>query len=167
MGMIGNVIRVSQEELNGFLNNSETLENKINADESYEAEWFLDLDKSWDGINYILTGEIIGGLENEPNALQRALFSFQIIDEGQDLGYGPAQYLNPNQVKETYSELEKITDDVLKSKINGSEMNEIGIYPEIWTESESHEFLIDSFKEFKEFYKKASENSEAIITYLN
>ena len=167
MGMIGNVIRVSQEELNGFLNNSETLENKINADESYEAEWFLDLDKSWDGINYILTGEIIGGLENEPNTLQRALFSFQIIDEGQDLGYGPAQYLNPNQVKETYSELEKITDDVLKSKINGSEMNEIGIYPEIWTESESHEFLIDSFKEFKEFYKKASENSEAIITYLN
>lgn len=167
MGMIGNVIRVSQEELNGFLNNSETLENKIYADESYEAEWFLDLDKSWDGINYILTGEIIGGLENEPNALQRALFSFQIIDEGQDLGYGPAQYLNPNQVKETYSELEKITDDVLKSKINGSEMNEIGIYPEIWTESESHEFLIDSFKEFKEFYKKASENSEAIITYLN
>ncbi|WP_179348295.1 YfbM family protein [Winogradskyella pacifica] len=167
MGMIGNVIRVSQEELNGFLNNSETLENKIYADESYEAEWFLDLDKSWDGINYILTGEIIGGLENEPNELQRALFSFQIIDEGQDLGYGPAQYLNPNQVKETYSELEKITDDVLKSKINGSEMNEIGIYPEIWTESESHEFLIDSFKEFKEFYKKASENNEAIITYLN
>ncbi|REE24835.1 uncharacterized protein DUF1877 [Winogradskyella pacifica] len=167
MGMIGNVIRVSQEELNGFLNNSETLENKIYADESYEAEWFLDLDKSWDGINYILTGEIIGGLENEPNELQRALFSFQIIDEGQDLGYGPAQYLNPNQVKETYSELEKITDDVLKSKINGSEMNEIGIYPEVWTESESHEFLIDSFKEFKEFYKKASENNEAIITYLN
>ncbi|MEP5934437.1 MAG: YfbM family protein, partial [Winogradskyella arenosi] len=153
--------------LNGFLNNSETLENKIYADESYEAEWFLDLDKSWDGINYILTGEIIGGLENEPNELQRALFSFQIIDEGQDLGYGPAQYLNPNQVKETYSELEKITDDVLKSKINGSEMNEIGIYPEIWAESESHEFLIDSFKEFKEFYKKASENNEAIITYLN
>ena len=167
MSKIGNVIRVSQEELNGFLNNSETLENKIYADESYEAEWFLDLDKSWDGINYILTGEIIGGLENEPNELQRALFSFQIIDEGQDLGYGPAQYLNPNQVKETYSELEKITDDVLKSKINGSEMNEIGIYPEIWTESESHEFLIDSFKEFKEFYKKASENNEAIITYLN
>ncbi len=167
MGMIGNVIRVPEKELNTFLKDSETLENKIYADESYEAEWFLDLDKSWDGINYILTGEIIGGLENEPNKLQRALFSFQIIDEEQDPGYGPAQYLNPNQVKETYSELEKITDENLKSKINGSEMNEIGIYPEIWTESESHEFLIDSFNEFKEFYKKASENNEAIITYLN
>ena len=168
MGMIGNAIRVSQEELNGFLNNSETLENKIYADESYEAEWFLDLDKSWDGINYILTGEIIGGLENEPNELQRALFSFQLIDEEQEEPrISASQYLNPNQVKETYAELEKITDEILKSKINGSEMNEIGIYPEIWTEPQSHEFLIDSFNDFKEFYKKASENNQAIVTYLN
>jgi len=167
MGMIGTVIRVSDEELNTFLNDSETLENKIYADYSYEAEWFLDLDKSWDGINYILTGEIIGGLENDPNELQRALFSFQIVDEEQDFGYGPAQYLNATQVKESYSELEKITDDILKSRINGSEMNEIGIYPEIWADSDSHELLIESFKEFKEFYKKAVENNEAIVAYIN
>ena len=167
MGMIGNIIRVSQEQLNSFLENSETLENKIYEEESYEAEWFLDLDKSWDGINYILTGNIVGAIENEPNELQRALFSFQIIDEEQDLGYGPAHYLNPSQVKATNSELEKITDGLLKSKINGSTMNEIGIYPEIWMESESREFLIESFKAFKAFYKKASENNEAIITYLS
>lgn len=166
MGMIGNMIRVSEEELKTFLNASATLENKINAKNAYEAEWFLDLDKSWDGINYILTGEIIGGLENEPNKLERALFSFQIIDKEQDLGYGPAQYLTSTQVKETFCELEKITDEILKSKINGSEMNEIGIYPEIWTELESYEFLIESFREFKEFYKKAVENNEAIVSYI-
>lgn len=167
MGMIGNVLRVSEEELNNFINDSKTLENKIYADDCYEAEWFLDLDKSWDGINYILTGEIIGGLENKPNKLERALFSFQVIDEDQDLGYGPAQYLTSAQVKETFTELEKITDEVLKSKINGSEMNEIGIYPEVWIESESQEFLIESFGEFKEFYKKAAENNEAIVVYIN
>ncbi|UII27172.1 YfbM family protein [Fulvivirga maritima] len=167
MGMIGNVIRVSQEELNEFLNNPVTLEKKIYSDQSFEADWFLDLDKSWDGINYILTGDIIGGLENEPDILQRAFFSFQVISEEQDLGYGPAQYLNPTQVKETYSELEIMTNDILKSKVNGSEMNELGIYPEIWTEPESEEFLIDSFNEFKEFYKKAAENNQAIVTYVN
>jgi hypothetical protein len=167
MGMIGNAIRVSQVELSDFLNNSKSLENKIYAGESYEAEWFIDLDKSWDGINYILTGEVVGGLGNEPNELQRALFSFQIIDEEQNLGYGPAQYLNPSQVKETYYELNKITDEALESKINGSEMNEIGIYPQTWTESESREFLIDSFIDFREFYKKACENNEAIITFLS
>lgn len=167
MGMIGSIIRVSEEELNTFLNDSETLEKKIYADDSYEAEWFLDLDKSWDGINYILTGENIGGLENEPNKLERALFSFQVIDEEQNLGYGPAQYLNSTQVKETFTELDKITDELMKSKINGSEMNKIGIYPEIWTESESHEFLIESFGEFTAFYKKAAENNEAIVTFIS
>ena len=167
MGMIGIVIRVSEDELNTFLNNSENLEKKVYTYDSYKEEWFLDLDKSWDGINYILTGEILGGLENDPNRLERALFSFQIIDEDQDLGYGPAHYLNATQVKETFSELEKITDEILKSKINGTEMSEIGIYPQIWTESESHKFLIDSFGEFKEFYKKAAESNEAIITCIS
>lgn len=167
MGIIATVIRVSQEELNNFLNNSKTLENKIHTDGSYEAEWFLNLEKSWGGINYILTGEIMGGLENEPNELQRALFSFQIIDEEQDLGYGPAQYLNPKQVKETYAELRKITAEALKGKINGSEMNAIGIYPETWTEPDAHEFLIDKFRAFKAFYKRASEKDQGIVTYLN
>ena len=46
-------------------------------------------------------------------------------------------------------------------------MNEIGIYPEIWTESESHEFLIESFGEFKNFYKKAVENNQAIVTFIS
>ena len=99
--------------------------------------------------------------------LERALFSFQIIDKEQDLGYGPAQYLTSTQVKETFTELEKITDEIIKSKINGPEMNEIGIYPEIWTESESHEFLIESFGEFKNFYKKAVENNQAIVTFIS
>jgi hypothetical protein len=166
MGMIGNVIRVSQYELNSFLNNSEILEEKIDNEGNYETEWSLDLDKSWDGINYILTGDILGGLETEPNKLQRALFSFQVIDEDQDLGYGPAYYLTSSQVKETNSELEKITNENFMSKFNGSEMNELGIYPEVWTEDESLEYLLENFTAFKEFYKKASENQEAIITFL-
>lgn len=99
--------------------------------------------------------------------MQRAFFSFQILDEEQDLGYGPAQYLTSKQVKETYSALEKITDEVLRSKINGAEMNNIGIYPQIWTEPESHEFLMDSFNDLKAFYKIASENNQAIITFLD
>lgn len=167
MGMIGNVIRVSQSDLNDFLNNSEILESKIYKEDNYGAEWFLDLDKSWDGINYILTGKRLGEFRNQPDELQRAFFSFQIIDEEQDLGYGPAQYLTSKQVKETYSALEKITDEVLRSKINGVEMNNIGIYPQIWTEPESQEFLMDSFNDLKAFYKIASENNQAIITFLD
>ncbi|WP_282089603.1 YfbM family protein [Aquimarina algiphila] len=166
MGMIGNIVRVSQNELNTFLENSELFENKIYSEENYDAEWNLDLDKSWEGIQYLLTGKGMAELE-EPNILTRAFFSFQILDEEQDLGYGPAQYLTSEQVIETNSELQKLDIDKLKNKVSGTDMIEKGIYPEIWTESEAMEFLFDNFKDFLDFYKKASENNEAILSFIN
>ncbi|WP_282081415.1 YfbM family protein [Aquimarina algiphila] len=166
MGMIGNIVRVSQNELNTFLENSELFENKIYSEENYDAEWNLDLDKSWEGIQYLLTGKGMAELE-EPNILTRAFFSFQILDEEQDLGYGPAQYLTSEQVTETNSELQKLDIDKLKNKVSGTDMIEKGIYPEIWTESEALEFLFDNFKDFLDFYKKASENNEAILSFIN
>ncbi|WP_167571817.1 YfbM family protein [Aquimarina algiphila] len=164
--MIGNIVRVSQNELNTFLENSELFENKIYSEENYDAEWNLDLDKSWEGIQYLLTGKGMAELE-EPNILTRAFFSFQILDEEQDLGYGPAQYLTSEQVTETNSELQKLDIDKLKNKVSGTDMIEKGIYPEIWTESEAMEFLFDTFKDFLDFYKKASENNEAILSFIN
>ncbi|WP_282081990.1 YfbM family protein [Aquimarina algiphila] len=164
--MIGNIVRVSQNELNTFLENSELFENKIYSEENYDAEWNLDLDKSWEGIQYLLTGKGMAELE-EPNILTRAFFSFQILDEEQDLGYGPAQYLTSEQVTETNSELQKLDIDKLKNKVSGTDMIEKGIYPEIWTESEALEFLFDNFKDFLDFYKKASENNEAILSFIN
>ncbi|WP_271768126.1 YfbM family protein [Aquimarina algiphila] len=164
--MIGNIVRVSQNELNTFLENSELFENKIYSEENYDAEWNLDLDKSWEGIQYLLTGKGMAELE-EPNILTRAFFSFQILDEEQDLGYGPAQYLTSEQVTETNSELQKLDIDKLKNKVSGTDMIEKGIYPEIWTESEAIEFLFDNFKDFLDFYKKASENNEAILSFIN
>lgn len=167
MGMIGNLIRVTRQELNEFLNDSKIVESKIYGDEMMESTCYLDLDKSWDGINYILTGTTIGDLEKTPNALERALFSFQYIDEDQDLGYGPVQYLHPEQVKETCTALQMITDDVLKSKFNGSVMNNMGIYPEVWTNPEAYGYLEEYFFELKEFYQIASQNNQAIVTYIS
>ena len=98
--MVGSMIRVSEEELNSFIENSELVENKINSEKSFEQDWFFDLGKDWDGIQYLLTGKGVSEL-SEPTILARAFFSYQILDEDQDLGYGPAQYLTSAQVKET------------------------------------------------------------------
>lgn len=167
MGMLGNMIRVSQEELESFLKDSDSLETLIYSEDDSVEEISLFLDKSWDGINYILTGDVFGGLEEDPNELQRAFFSLQFIDEEQDLGYGLAYYLTSSQVKETNLELQKITLDIAKSKINGSKMDEIEIYPGACSQPDSQEFLLDSFLEFKEFYEKAAANNQAVISFLN
>lgn len=166
MGMIGNIVRVSQSELEKFIDNSELFENLIYDDKNFDADWFLDLDKAWEGIQFILTGSGMSGIQ-ESNKLSRAFFSFQILDEEQDLGYGPVQYLTAEEVKEINSEIQKIDQSILKERIDGEKMMAQGIYPSIWTENESIEYLTEIFIEFKEFYQKATENNEAILSFIN
>ena len=43
-----------------------------------------------------------------------------------------------------------------------------GIYPEIWDEgNDAYEFLAHYFTELKEFYNKAAQNRQVIISYIN
>lgn len=166
MGMDCNIIRVSQNKLNDFLENSELLNQMISEQDDYDVEWILDLDKSWEGIQFILTGEGRSAT-NKVDKLTRALFSEQILDEKQDLGYGPAYYLTAKQVEETNIELNKIDINSLKNSINGKILVQKGIYPvRIWNNEESIEFLINCFNDFKKFYKKATENNEAILSFI-
>ena len=129
MGMIGNLIRVSNDELNQFKQNSELLEEKVYSDDSCDQEWYLDLDKSWEAIHYLMNGKSVAETE---------------MEESQPI----------NLVE-------------LKSNYNGYEMNQKGVYPEIWDEPESKDFLFDSFSELIEFYKKAANRGEAIITFIS
>lgn len=170
MGMIGNMIRVSNDELNRFKQNSELLEQKVYAEDSYGQDWYLDMDKSWEAIHYLLNRKSIAETEIEgspPTVLGRILFNDQLVDAAQDLGYGPACYLTGEQVSETNATLQKIDLEELATRYNGSEMNQKGVYPEIWDEPESKDFALDSFNDLRAFYQKAADLNEAIITFIN
>jgi hypothetical protein len=162
--MIGNLLRVTNSELEEYLQDSSLLENRVYDDESEEDSNLVDIDKSWEGILFLLTGQ---NLENSDHPLARTLFSGQLIDEDQDLGYGPAQYLTPDQVKEVNAEISKITIDEISKNYDPKKMNELGIYPNVWNEEESLEYLTDYFKTVQEVYSKAAQNNQAIITFLN
>jgi len=146
------------------------LENKVYETNSYNQEWYLDLDKSWEAIHYLLSGKSVAETEmddSQPTLLEVVLFNNQLVDEGQDLGYGPAFYLTSEQVLEIDEELQKLDLAALDSKYDGSEMNERGIYPEIWDESESKSFVLDSLNELIAFYKSAADKNECIIMFIS
>jgi len=170
MGMIGNVIRVSERDLLKFLNDSKLLEDKIYSEEADTADWYLDLDKSWQAIQFILTGKSLDELgeeENEPTVLTRALISMQVIDMEQNLGYGPAFFLTSEEVKETNAELQKIDIDDLKEKITSSILISRNVYPEIWEDEESIDYLFENFELLINFYKTATEKNQAIIVFIS
>jgi hypothetical protein len=167
MGMIGNLLRVTPKDLQLILKDSSLLEAKIYSEDGEALNNLLDLDKSWEGIFYLITGHGIAEVEDAKPPLSWTLFSGQIVDEGQDLGYGPAHYIDMDQVKQLNKELDKITTDQLKLKYNGKEMMEAGIYPEVWDESESLDYIMDYFQQLKEFYKAADKDNMAVITFIN
>ncbi len=165
--MIGNLFRVTTKDLEQILKDSSLLETKVYSEDSDNAKDLLDLDKSWEAIFYLLTGHGIAEIEDAKAPLSWTLFSGQIIDEEQDMGYGPAHYIDAAQVKQLNKELEKITTDELRQKYNGKQMDEAGIYPEVWNEAESLDYVIDFFGQLKEFYKTAENENKAVISFLN
>lgn len=164
MSMIGNLLRVTPSELEDYLKNSSLLENRIYNDET-EDENLVDIDKTWDGIIFLLTGQSLAFAEHH---LVRVLFSGQLIDEEQDLGYGPAHYLTPDEVAELNNEISQITIADLKLKFNPAKMTELDVYPSIWDEDDdAFDYVADGFSTLQNTFKDAAENGEAIITFLN
>lgn len=163
MGMIANFLKVTNTELETYIKDSTLLEERIYENEE-EDPMLTDIDKSWEGILFLLTGQ---NLEKLDHPMGRVLFSGNVIDEDQDLGYGPGHYSTPAQVKEIDKLLAAITTEELTKKFDPQQMTELKIYPDIWNEEESLDYLLDYFKNIREVYATAAKNDEAVITFLN
>ena len=165
MSMIANFLRVTKAELEEFLNDSSLLESRIYNDESDEEDpCLVDIDQSWDGIVFLLTGK---SFENNTHPLAKVLFSDQLIDEEQDLGYGPAQYVTAEQVKELHDQIATISTDELRKRFDAGKMKEAGVFPDVWENPDTVDYLIEYFETIKEVYALAAKKDEAIITFIN
>ena len=165
MSMIFNFLRVTAAELDDYLNDSSLLEERIYNDEDEEGDPNqVDIDKAWAGIIFLLTGE---SFEHSTHPLLKAFFSGQEIDQEQDLGYGPGQYLTPDQVKEMNGQISEITIDELSSKYDPKKLSEAEVYPNVWEKDDMLSYLTEYFETVQEVYAEAAAKDEAIITFLN
>ncbi|RYZ89029.1 MAG: DUF1877 family protein [Proteobacteria bacterium] len=163
--MMGNLLRVTEHELEGYLTDSSLLEDVVFAEVKGGNSKLVEIDKAWDGIVYLLTGQ---GIAKANHPLLRVLFSGQFIDEEQDLGYGPAHYLTPEQVATLNTEISKITVEYLRKSYDPKKMMELQIYPLIWEQEgdEAFTYLAENFNNLQRVYSDAATNGEAIITFL-
>lgn len=167
MGMIGNYLRVTEEELEDYLGDSSKLEERVYNDENPDDQNFIDVDKSWEGLFFMLTGQSLATSDEASAPLLWTLVPPQEIDPDQDMGYGPATYTTVDQTKEVSAGLNKISLDEFKSRYNGKLMMEMGIYPEVWDEPECLDYLVEYFVLVKDFYNKATEDNQAVIVFIN
>ncbi len=164
MGMILQLFRINSEKFDTFLQNSQLFQDYVYDDETPDKNR-IDIDKSWDGIGYLLTG---APLHDEANELCRVLFSHQFIKGTEEMGYGPAMYLLPEEVIYFNQKLAAITKTDLESNFNPAKMSAAEIYPEIWADNTTaFDYLYHYFENIKSFYAKAATENQIIITFLS
>lgn len=120
----------------------------------------LDLDKSWHGIHYLLTGEV----GDTDSALSFLLTGTEI---GEDIGYGPARAFHAAQVRAIQTVLQPLTPETLRAHYNPADMNEQGIYPDIWDKGdEPLEYLLENYATLKSFIDECVAKDRGLIIYL-
>jgi uncharacterized protein DUF1877 len=122
------------------------------------------LDKSWHGIHYLLTGSV----DSNGSLASKVIMGGENI--GPDRGYGPAQLLNPAEVKGIAQLLEKTTPDMLRKRFKPKEMTRMDVYPgEIWVRDgdDALSYVLDYYAKLVAFYKLAAERGQAVILVIS
>ncbi|MEY4928206.1 MAG: hypothetical protein RI894_2644 [Bacteroidota bacterium] len=164
MSMILNLFRVTPAELETYLTDSSLLAAEVYNDEKPNPK-LTDIDKAWEGILFLLTGE---NSYNSVHELTPVIFGKQTLDPTQELGYGPAMFSTPQEVAELHQKLAGIAPSDLKARFSPDEMTRKDVYPNIWADNElAFDFLAVYFQKVQEIYAEAAKNGEAIITFLH
>ncbi len=138
---------------------------EINFDITEEECFVIDLDKSWHGIHFMLSGSIADG--NPP--LDFLLCGGRYIGDI-DIGYGPARALTSSELANVKVALEHIDIDEFKSRYNPESMSENDIYPAVWDRKDVHdenlEFLLENYSAMKNYINDIYNKSCGIIISL-
>jgi hypothetical protein len=80
-------------------------------------------------------------------------------------------YISPEKGQLISSILDSIIEEEISNNYNSDELNNGGIYPEIWHDDNSEDqafnqkHILEDFKELKSLLKKAAENQDYILVY--
>ena len=158
MSMICCLQKADEAQINELLANPESIYGFIEAG----AEQ-VELDKAWHGIHFLLTGS---AWEGEEPLCYLVKGGEEIGDE--DIGYGPARALKPQQVAAWADALSAISDDVLGARFDPGGMAKAEIYP--WgsepEEDDALEYLLEYYGILCSFVERTKNENKGAIVYL-
>jgi hypothetical protein len=128
--------------------------------ESGDEDTVLDIDKSWQGIHFLLTGDPYNGAE--PQSLP-ILGGTEI---GSELSYGPARYLEPAQVEAAARVLADVVVEQLRQRYKPKELEIARIYPNgFWMKErdQAFEYLAQWYERLQGFYAAAAQRGDAML----
>jgi hypothetical protein len=163
MSMIGNYLRVSAKQLEEIHREPSGIMNLLypKGETDHATGTHLDIDKAWHAIQFLLTGEPWGG----PPPLQNAVLGGTELGD-EDVGYGPARALAPDEVQAVSIALAAIPSEQLWSRFDAKKFVEAEIYPQ-GLSSDDRDYILQHYDALRAFFSDAARSGDAIILYLN
>jgi len=164
MGMVGCFCTASSSDLIGLRDGSVAVEDYLYPDGGEgQPPYYVDVDKAWHGLHYLLTGQADGG---------RPPQSWVILggqEFGSDVGFGPARFLTPDQVRTVAELLSKTDAERLASRFDPADMARKNIYPEVIWERDGHdalEYVLENYTHLQTFYQDASDRGDCVLQWI-
>jgi hypothetical protein len=103
----------------------------------------LDLDKSWHGIHYLLTGT---AWEGDPPLNFVVTGGREVGDD--EVGQGPARTYTAAETREIATALAALSDEKVRARFAPGEMMRLEIYPEIWDRAPAEDDTLGYLMEY-------------------
>ena len=165
--MIGKFLRVPTKKVAALRERPDRIKKVLypdNDDTAMSDDVLLDVDKAWNGIHFLLTGDANGG----ELPLGFILGGEPLGDI--DVGYGPARAFDADQVHAIAAVLTPLTRDVLANRFDAEQLRANYVYPgyrEGWNLPDDCDYLLDHYENLRAFVLETSEAGAGMIVYLN
>ena len=159
--MIGNFKQITPAQLEHIKRDPSQIESILYPQGGEVRDGSLDIDKAWQGIHFLLTGNPLAG---QPPLSKAILGGVEI---GGDVGYGPARYVTPDEVRDVAKALTGILKDELRRRFNPAALKKADIYPPIWDQADSIGYLLEYYDKLVAFYQDAAQKGRAVLVYIN
>ena len=167
MGMIASYMMVNDSTLSHFLElDIENITDEIFDLEEQEATELIDIDKSWDGLHFILTGKPASS-PIEGDTLSEAVVGVKMFDEeGEDF----IAYIPHSRIAAIVEALETVSLEALRQTFNPNALHKNEVYPTIWEDEDKDSlfgYLADGHNAILAFYKEAiAKNMNIVVSIL-
>jgi hypothetical protein len=123
---------------------------------------YLDIQKSWDGVHFLLTGKSAMEEESVPPPLGNVVNGG--ADTDWEASYGMVRYLTPQEVKEVAVALDQISVADLRQRYDPKAFQAENIYPgaEVWDET-GIEHLLEVFRRVRSFFSEAAQAGDMVL----
>ena len=169
MSMIGNFLLVGDQRLHQLLADPAQIHDC--CDEGYEAGEgvFVDVDKAWHCLHFLLTGTADGG---DP-PLNFVLTGGREVG-AEDVGYGPARAFLSQEVGQIAKALEPIDRGWLVANFDAGRMDRLEIYPDVghWSEvdpgsEDSFGYYLGGFESIKSLVRQGASSGLGMLAWLS